>query len=267
MIVTDIRGKNRAQEANAHTELLEGILDSRKKHRILTKVRGVAGQTLGLAQTAGAGYLAGYIASGGDHDTATQFAEYATVFWAGLKIGVELPLIHLARKGHRNIEDKIEKERIKAEELEARGEFHKYKQEKGLEFENSSSNFDNLMENSVQSKYWKGLETARKPIRRTIRNCLYGAGAMWLASLLVDAETNIIDLVGPNPIEKGLELTHYLFGQITPLRDYLTQTTHNHVGDFNQMQMAGIGVAGGLLTSAREYIRGKYQQVRAKLKK
>jgi hypothetical protein len=267
MIVRDVRGKNQAGEANTHTEILEGILEDRIKHKKTTKLRGYLGEVSSLATLAGAGYLAGYAASGGDHDAATQSAEYATVFYAGFKLGIQTPLRILFRKNHKDIEDKINRERAEAEELEARGEFHRYKPENGLDFKNSGKNFDNLIENAVQSNYWGNLETARKPITRTIRNCLYGAGALWLASLIVDGENNIVDLVGPNPIEKGLELTHYLFGQITPLKDYLTQNAHAHTGDFNQMQMAGIGLASGLITSAKQFIKGKYSQIKARLKK
>ncbi len=267
MIVKDLRGKNRKEEANAHTEMLEEKLEIRKKYRILTRFQRITGQVYDLAETAGAGYLAGYIASRGDLETATQFSEYATVLWGGFILGVAWPLKYLLRKHVRNIEDKVDKERTKADELEIRGQFHKYKPEEGLDFKNHGSNYDNLVENSVQSNYWGNLETARKPVRRAIRNCLYGALGMWFASLIIDTETNIIDLVSPNPIEKGLELTHYLFGQIEPLKNYLTQTTHNHIGDFNQMHMAGIGFVCGALTTTKEFVKGKYQQVRAKLRK
>lgn len=265
--VQDLRGNGIRQEAIAHTEVLEEIVKSQQHHKTWTKVKGAVGQVYDLLETAGVGYLAGYVVSGGDMDTATQFAEYATVLWAGFKVGVELPLKRLMRKTHRNIEEKVNEEARKAEQLEARGQLHKYKPEQGMDFSNHGSNYDNLIENNVQSKYWGNLEGARKPIRRTARNVMYGAFGMWLASLMVDTEVNIIDLVGPNPIEKGLELTHYLIGQIEPIKDYVSLTAHEHIGDFNQMQMVYIGAAGGILQTAREFIKGNYQRLRTKLKR
>lgn len=266
MIVQDLRGKNRRAEANAHTEILERILESRKKHRILNKIVGATGNVYYMAQSAAAGYLAGYVASGGDIDTATQCAEYSMVLWAGLKLGIELPLMPLIKRTHRNCEDKLDKERMNAEELEEKGQFNRYKPKEGLDFKNHKSNYEKTLENSVQKQYWGNLETARKPVRRTISNCLYGALGFGIVSMIVDGENDVINWVGPNPIERGLELTHYLFGQITPLKDYLTQNTHEHVGNFNQLQMVGVGLVGGLLNSARQFMKGKYQQIMARLK-
>lgn len=95
---------------------------------------------------------------------------------------------------------------------------------------------------------------------------MYGAFGMWLASLIVDTEVNIIDFVGPNPIEKGLELTHYLLENITPLQHHVSLNAHEHVGDFNQMQMAYVGAVCGIVETARQFLIGNYQRLRAKLK-
>ncbi len=185
-----------------------------------------------LVEIAGAGYLAGYVVSGGSIDTETQFAEYATVLWAGVKLGILLPLSGLSRIVRKNAEDNVKED-----------------------------------ENKVRSRYLSNLEGARRPVQRALQNAAYGAFSVWLASLIVDAGVNIVDLVGPNPIEKGLELTHCVFSHLEPLKNYLSLAPHEHIGDFNQMMMVYIGAAGGIMQTGREFLMGNYQRLRARLKK
>ncbi|GEM_PF-4573642 len=266
-IVEDLRGNAISAESNAHTEILEEIIKNATQHKTTTKIKNAASQIYDLLQLAGAGYLAGYVTSGGDHATATKFAEYSTVLWATFKLGVELPSKKLLKKTQKGIEEKVTQEAKKAKLLEEIGQFHTYEPKQGVDFTNHDANYDNRIKKQIQIKYWGNLEGAKKPIRRTLHNAFLGAISVWFASLLVDTEVNIIDLVGPNPIEKGLELTHYLIGKLEPIKDYVSLNAHEHVGDFNQIDMLYVGAAAGVLATAREFIQGNYQRIRAKFKK
>lgn len=267
MQVTDLRGEELRREANAHTRFLEGIIEDRTQHRTRAKIMQLAENAYSLVEITGAGYIAGYIASGGDINTATQFAEYAAVLWAGFKIGVQFPLSTLLKKNHKTIEEKIQQEASEANQLARKGMFHKYKPEYGLDFTNSGSNYNRLIGNLIQSSYWSSLETARKPIRRTIKNMVEAGILYWLLSIVVDVETNIIDFIGLNPVEKGLEIAHYVLGNIEPLKNYVSLEAHQHIGDFNQLHVAYIGLAHGILASARQYAIGNYRRAKAKLSK
>lgn len=265
--VLDLRGESTRQEANNHTEILEEIIEKHSKNKILNKAKTVASEIYGLAKTAAAGYIAGYVLSGGDTSVATEFAEYGAVLTAGFTLGIMLPIKKLAKTMHRNIEEKLEKEAERAEDLERKGLFHRYKPDLGLDFKNHASNFYTLIKNGMQSAYWGNLVTAKKPTRRLINNVLYGALVVYLASLAVDLEVNIIDLVTINPIEKGLDLAHYGLEHMKGLTDYISLEGHQHIGDFNQWHMLCIGAASGMLNTAKQFVVGNYQRLRAKLRK
>lgn len=243
--IEDIRGEAIKQEENAHTAILEKLVENQQEHKTLTKVKSGARCAYDLLETVAAGYLCGYLVSDGDVNLATQFSEYAAVFWTGFKLGVELPL------------KKLTKNAIKIKEKET----HR------MEFTDLNAVSNKQAKNELENKYCANLSAARNPLKRAIRNTLYCAGTFWLASLLVDMEVNIMDFVTVNPLEKGLEGVHYLAGQIAPIKDYISLNAHEHSGDFNQMRMLGIGAASGLLQTGKEFIIGNYQRLRAKFKR
>ncbi len=265
--VNDVRSEEVRRESNAHSSILEEIVARQQNHPNLQRVKSAIGHGYYVLRGAGVGYLAGYLASNGDLETATQFAEYATVAMVGVKLGLELPLKTVFNKVSKVSAEKIKQEAERAELCEMTGRLHKYKPEQGVEFTHHKANYSNLIANLVRKSYQENLETAKKPIVRTLSNIAMGATAFWLASLLVDVEVNVLDWFGPNLIEKGLDLTHYLIGTIEPIKDYVSLNAHGHVGDFNQMQMAYIGAVGGLVASAKEFAVGNYRRLQAKFRK
>jgi len=262
MIVNDLRGERIRKEYNNHTEILENIVKKNQKRGILKNINFYTGRVYNLAEMAGIGYLTGYVLGNGDHGVATQFAEYAMVFEFCGDIGVLLPLKKMIEKAQNRAKNNIDEEREKVSRLEKTKGFHSYDPKHGLDFTNHPHNQFNMVENFTQDNYWGNLETARKPIGMAIGNILTYASLFWTTSLIVDIENNIVDILGPNPIQKGLELSHYAFNHLEPLKNYLSFESHKHVGDLNQMQMINLGITYGLIKSAKQFLKGNYQRLR-----
>ena len=264
MEVTDLRDNRK--EANAHTEILEEKVKSAQERKWLSKMRSVGSGAYGFLQITAAGYLAGYVVSGGDMDAATQSAEYASVLWAGIQVGLYLPLKGLLSLTKNGIKDGITGEAHLAQTRREQGRFHAYKPKFGLDYSKQTGNPDRMLHNRIQSEYWHSVVAASKPIRRALSNMTVGALGLLVASAVVDLEVNVIDWVGPNLIEKGLEGAHYLYGQVEPLQGYLPEAVHQHEGDFSQWEMMQLGAAGGFLTTAKRFITGNYRRLRAKIR-
>jgi hypothetical protein len=262
MEVTDMRGN--PEVMNRHTEALEEIVEFNTSHKAAYYAKKALAQAYDFAQTAAAGFTAGYVFSGGNIDAALQYTEYAAVFWVGYKALIELPLSLKSKEKSKVMLSELEKEAFKARLLKSKGKFNKYDAKNGISEEHSPANETNQISNDTKNSYWANLETAKRPLYRLGANVLGAAAATWFVSLLLDGGVNVVDWIGPNVLQKGIEGIHYAMQQAPQLGPYLTG--HAHVGDFNQIQMMGIGAFDGVLTTAKQYVAGNYEIIKAKIK-
>lgn len=264
MIIQDVRGEGTRKESNGLTHILDDVIEDTKKDGILSKITGFGKSLYSLAEYGLAGYLTGYVI-GGDQSIATQTAEYAMVYYLGLKFCVLMPLMNLIKSKSEDAKEKVKDEKQSAAYYEKIGQFHEYEPKEGIDFKNHAKNYANYYKNVAESLYCDCIEITKKPISKTIRKVVVGTAFCWASSLLLDAGNNIVDLVAINPIEKTLELSHYILQQIEPIQEYLSYSMHEHVGDFNQREMMFVGTTVGMLGCAKSFIKGSYYRIRARV--
>lgn len=269
--IKDLRGAAVRQETNSHTELLEELVEKERNASLLQKIsKKVVGHAGFFASVTGAGYLAGYITSKGNVDTAIYFAEYASLIGAASTVvGIPLNLFfnHLSEKDHKkisNYQKQVAEEEEKVKELEKQGLLHTYKPEHGISFENHPYNHNSQLENMVGARYETLLGKAREPFLPAINNILAGATIFLISSLQADILTYLIDAVsGLNPIEYGIEAARYISQNLQHLAGYTPKNACEYADNFNQLHMAYTGAAFGLLYASKEFFLGSYYRAKA----
>jgi hypothetical protein len=264
--VEDLRGDKVRKEANAHSVILEKIVAGSETHPVWTKIKSTAGRCYtGLEFMAG-GYIAGHIAGGGNSDVAIQWAEYAAVTYVGIQAGIVWPLRktlnHFAEKSR----TKTKNETTLIELPKDKNGVINYTPDDKPDLFYDINHPAVARKNQIEESYWTNLATAQKPIGKTIGNVFRTAASLYILSSIVDLEVNIADWFGPNLIEKGLQGVHYLFGTVPALTDTMAKAQHPHIGDFGQMHMLYTGAAYGVVKSARQFVCGNYQHLKAKIK-